>query len=109
MYCRDDTNCFLSAYVAGRAMQPGGPGPENSCTKYGCLSLPDHRPIAAECTKFIISTTLYSVCLDRTVEDYQLLDDVQEVFHGHRSTRHQLSKFRELLEQHCKSKSQISQ
>ena len=70
------------------------------------LWMTDQRPIAAECTKFIISTTILNDRLNRAVEDYQLLDDAQEGFRRHRSTRRQLSKLQGLLAQQRDSKSQ---
>jgi hypothetical protein len=35
----------------------------------------DFRPIAFECTKFILATTVYTARLDKAVEDYQILDE----------------------------------
>ena len=70
------------------------------------LWMTDQRPIAGECTKFIISTTILNDRLNRAVEDYQLLDDAQEGFRRHRSTRRQLSKLQGLLAQQRENRSQ---
>ena len=66
----------------------------------------DHRPIASECTKFIIATTIYNNRLKQGSEDYQLLDEAGEGFRKYRSTRRQLSKLRAMLDQLSKNKSQ---
>ena len=66
----------------------------------------DQRPIASECTKYIIATTVINTRLDQVTEDYCLIDDVQEGFRRNRSTRRQLTKLRTILEQHSKDKSQ---
>ena len=70
------------------------------------LWMTDQRPIAGECTKFIISTTILNDRLNRAVEDYQLLDDAQKGFRRHRSTRRQLSKLQSLLAQQRENRSQ---
>ena len=51
----------------------------------------DERPIACLCSKYIIATSIYNDLLTRAVEDFQLLDDAQEGFRRHRSTKRQLS------------------
>jgi ribonuclease HI len=70
------------------------------------LSMHDQRPIASECTKYSIFTTVVNSLLDQATEDHCLIDDAQEGFRRHRSTRRQLSKLRTILEQHSKEKSQ---
>ena len=70
------------------------------------LWMTDQRPIASECTKYIIATTVINTRLDQVTEDYCLIDDVQEGFRRNRSTRRQLTKLRTILEQHSKDKSQ---
>ena len=66
----------------------------------------DHHPIASECTKFIITTTIYNNRLKQGAEDHQLLDEAGEGFRKYRSTRRQLSKLRAMLDQLSKDKSQ---
>ena len=66
----------------------------------------DHRPIASECTKFIITTTIYNNRLKQASEDYRLLDEAGEGFRKYRSARRQLSKLRAILDQLTKNKSQ---
>ena len=56
------------------------------------IMMTDERPITCECSKYIIATTIYNDRLSRVMEDFQLLDDAQEVFRRHRSTKHQVSK-----------------
>jgi len=70
------------------------------------LWMSEQRPIAGECTKFLIFTTVLTCSLNRVVEDYQLLDDAQEGFRRHRSTRRQLSKLHGILAQQRENKSQ---
>ena len=61
---------------------------------------------ACECSKYIIATTIYNDRLSRVMEDFQLLDDAQEGFRRHRSTKRQVSKLQGLLAQQCRDKSQ---
>ena len=69
------------------------------------LLMTDQRPVASECTKFIITTTIYNDRLKQTAEDHQLLDDAGEGFRRYRSTRRQLSKLRAILDQLSRNKS----
>ena len=39
------------------------------------MMMTDERPIACECSKYIIATTIYNDRLSRVMEDFQLLDD----------------------------------
>jgi hypothetical protein len=70
------------------------------------LLMTDERPIACEYSKYIIATTIYNDRLSGVMEDFQLLDDVQEGFRRHRSTKRQVSKLQGLLAQHRRDKSQ---
>jgi ribonuclease HI len=70
------------------------------------IMMTDERPIACECSKYIIATTIYNDRLSRVMEDFQLLDDAQEGFRRHRSTKRQVSKLQGLLAQQCRDKSQ---
>ena len=63
------------------------------------LMMTDERPIACECSKCIIATTIYNDRLSRVMEDFQLLDDAREGFRRHRSTKRQVSKLQGLLAQ----------
>ena len=70
------------------------------------MTMTDERPIACECSKYIIATTIYNDRLSRVMEDCQLLDDAQEGFRRHRNTKRQISKLQGLLAQQCRDKSQ---
>ena len=41
------------------------------------ILMTDFRPIAFECTKFILASTVDTNFLDKAVEDYQILDEAQ--------------------------------
>ena len=72
------------------------------------LSISDYRPVVRICSKFIIATTIFNDRLTQAVEEFNLLDDAQEGFRRHRSTKRQLSKLHGLLSDHRKRRKCLS-
>ena len=49
----------------------------------------EHRPVTKLCTKLILLDNITNKRLMNTIEDRQLIDDVQEGFRRHRSAKRQ--------------------
>jgi hypothetical protein len=48
--------------------------------KLSALLIPEFRPVASICSKFMISLKIIDILLDHLTEDYGLIDDAQEGF-----------------------------
>ena len=61
------------------------------------MTIKDHRPVAKLCSKLIIKDLICNDRLKQTIEEYQLVDDVQEGFRRNRSAKRQLAKIHGIL------------
>ena len=62
------------------------------------MSIKDYRPVAKLCSKLIIKDLICNARLKQAIEEYQLVDDVQEGFRRNRSAKRQLAKIHGILE-----------
>ncbi len=72
------------------------------------LLMSDFRPIGCICTKYSLLLSIVDQRLNRVTEDYGLVDDMQEGFRRHRSTKHQLGKLHSILAEQRRRKDSIS-
>jgi hypothetical protein len=70
--------------------------------------MPDFRPLGCICTKYCLLLSIVDQRLNHVTEDYGLVDDTQEGFHCHRSTKRQLEKLHSILAEQRRRKDSIS-
>ena len=63
----------------------------------GALEITDNRPIVRLCAQLLVFLKTLSKNLYRDMEDYKLVDNVQEGIRRFRSTKRQLSKINGVL------------
>jgi hypothetical protein len=68
----------------------------------------EFRPVACICTKFSLLLSIVDGRMDRTTEDYGLIDDTQEGFRRDRSTQRQLGKLRSIFAEQRRRKESLS-
>jgi hypothetical protein len=69
------------------------------------LLMSEFRPIACICTHVL---SVQTQRLNRTMEDYKLIDDAQEAFRRGRSTKRQLGKLHSILAEQRRRKASLS-
>jgi hypothetical protein len=72
------------------------------------LLMSDFRPVACICTKFSLLLSTVDQRIDHATEDHGLVEDTQEGFRLHRSTKHQLGKLHSILAEQRRWKDSIS-
>jgi hypothetical protein len=76
--------------------------------KLSALLVSDFRPIGCIYTKYSLLLSIVDQRLNHTMEDYGLVDDTQEGFRRHRSTKRQLGKLHSILAEQQRRKDSIS-
>ena len=72
------------------------------------LLMPEFRPVACICTKFVLVLSITDKRMDHTTEDYKLIEDAQEGFRRGRSTKRQLGKLHNILTEQRRRKDSLS-
>ena len=72
------------------------------------LKMPEFRPVACLCTKYVLFLSIVDERMNHTTEDYQLNDDTQEGFRRNRSTKRQLGKLSSILAEQRRQKESVS-
>jgi hypothetical protein len=72
------------------------------------LQMPEFRPVACLCTKYVLFLSIVDERMDHTTEDYQLNDDTQEGFRRDRSTKRQLGKLTSILAEQRRKQEGVS-
>jgi hypothetical protein len=68
----------------------------------------DFRPIGCICTKYSLLLSIVDQRLNHVTEDYGLVDDTQEGFRRHKSTKCQLEKLHSILAEQLRRKDSVS-